>query len=74
MSKYGQFRQHVGQPVEFKPPRDRMVRSKDVVACPECGADVGEYCRRPGPKPSTAAHTARRRMAVRRLNQQKDTD
>lgn len=75
MTKYRDFRQRAGTPVEFTPRRDRTVPTKNVIACPECGAPIGERCRTAAGHPMASnCHAARRRMAIRRLNQEKDTD
>ncbi len=51
-------------PREFKPFRDRMVRST-AVPCPTCGAAPGEQCVSINGKVSRTPHTPRRRMAIR---------
>lgn len=48
---------------DFKPFRDRYVRSSQV-DCPDCGAKPGDMCIRAG-RPSSNAHPSRRRMALR---------
>lgn len=53
----------------FKPPRDRMVPTKNVVACPQCKAQIGDPCiSSETGLPRKTCHPTRRRMAIRAAN------
>ena len=54
--------------------RDRRVSTKNVVACPTCGAEVGESCVTTDGNAVRTSHTTRRRMAIRANNEQVDLD
>lgn len=58
-----------GVPRSFKPPRDRAVKTKDAVDCPDCPAITGEFCRNAAGENLSTCHRARRRMAVRKENE-----
>jgi hypothetical protein len=53
----------------FTPTRDRGVNAK-IVVCPVCKAQVGDPCLSLDLQLPTNRHVARRRMAVRALNQE----
>jgi len=63
---------HVVVPDGFTPFRDRSIPTKGSVACPSCGAAVGESCRNVHGMEILTCHPVRRRMAIRLLNQARE--
>jgi hypothetical protein len=57
-------------PRNFRPPRDRPVFSKGVVACPGCGAGIDDDCVSSVTGLPTSPHPLRRRMALRKEREQ----
>jgi len=62
---------HIGAvPRGYKPPRDPGIKIKNVVACPDCKAAIGDPCRSMvNGRPASTYHTSRRRLAARIHNE-----
>lgn len=56
----------------YKPKQAERVDVR-TVACADCGAAIGQPCTTLDGRPNSNTHRSRRRLAVRRLNEQRDT-
>jgi hypothetical protein len=72
-TRAGQFNVHAGTPIPVPEPTRRYGVDVRSIVCPECDAAIGEGCSRP--HDGTAMknyHAARRRMATRKANADRD--
>jgi hypothetical protein len=58
-----------GYAPDFRPQRAPSIKPR-VVPCPDCKAEVGDKCTNAAGEPTSTVHRSRRRMAVRKINEE----